>query len=86
VDARYSEQAVLGLARVVARLRGSDERDGALRATLERRGLDADELERLGRLVAEAQRLAEAGVEQAEVEARTEELVALYASYRDWAE
>jgi hypothetical protein len=85
-DARYPEQAVLALARVVDRVRGGDERDGALRATLERRGLDEDEIERLGRLVAEAQRLAEAGGEQAEVEARTDELVALYAWYRDWAE
>ncbi len=44
------------------------------------------EIERLGGLVADAQRLGEAVGEEEEVEARTDELVALYCWYRDWSE
>jgi hypothetical protein len=86
-DTRYPEQALLALARVIERLRRGDEgRDAALRATLERRGLDRAEIERLTRLVGDAQRLGDANGNEPEIEARTDELVALYCWYRDWAE
>jgi len=86
-DTRYPEESLLGLARVIERLRHGDEgRHAALVATLARRGLDARELERLAGLVRDAQGVGAVTTDEAEVEARTEELVALYGWYRDWAE
>jgi hypothetical protein len=86
-NARHPEASLLALAQVIDRLRrGPESRDSALMATLERRGLVRAELQRLGELVEAAQSAAPSSPYTPDVEPRTDELIALYDWYRDWAE
>ncbi|MBN1605624.1 MAG: hypothetical protein JW940_03285 [Polyangiaceae bacterium] len=86
-DTRHPEQSLLGLACVIERLGHAEQRrDAALLATLERRGLGRRAIERLAGLVRDAQRLGEVSGDETDIDARTQELVALYRWYRDWAE
>jgi hypothetical protein len=54
--------------------------------TLARRGFTHDELQRLTELVSTAQSVTEVTPNDVERDLRTEELIALYHWYRDWAE
>jgi hypothetical protein len=86
-NARSPADCLLVMATLTEGLRqGQASHDEELRGTLAQRGLTTDELARLSTLVATAQRAAELTTDDGERDARTEELVALYHWYRDWAE
>ena len=87
VDSRAPAESLFALAQLIDQVRnGSAAHDAALLATLARRGLDQTEIERLSQLIAQAQSVTDPTDAEADLDARTDELTALYQWYRDWAE
>jgi hypothetical protein len=86
-DPRYPAACLLAVATLTEQLRhGEASRDATLQRTLAQRGLTHDELTYLTALVTTAQSATTVTTGDEERDAHTDERIALYHWYRDWAE